>query len=52
MIRLTEVKLPLGHPEGDIKNAIIQRLHIPSDDLLDYRIFRRGVIKTRILILN
>jgi len=43
MIRLTEVKLPLDHPEGEIKSAIVQRLGIPADDLLNYRIFRRGV---------
>jgi len=43
MIRLTEVKLPLDHPEGEIKSAIVQRLGIPADDLLSYRIFRRGV---------
>ena len=43
MIRLTEVKLPLGHPEGEIEAAILQRLGIPAEDLLNYRIFRRGV---------
>src|SRR3989338_2020964 len=43
MLRLTEIKLPLGHPEGDIKNAIVKRLDIPADGLLNYRIFRRGV---------
>src|SRR3989338_5553181 len=43
MIRLTEVKLPLGHPEGEIEAAILQRLGIPADDLLSYRMFRRGV---------
>ncbi|MFZ2525531.1 MAG: NAD(P)/FAD-dependent oxidoreductase, partial [Candidatus Ferrigenium altingense] len=43
MIRLTEVKLPLDHPEGDISSAIVKRLGIPADDLLNYRIFRRGV---------
>src|SRR5574340_172541 len=43
MLRLTEVKLPIGHPEGDVRNTIVARLGIPADDLLDYRIFRRGV---------
>jgi len=43
MLRLTEIKLPLGHPEGDIKSAIVKRLCISTDDLLSYRIFRRGV---------
>jgi len=43
MLRLTEIKLPLGHPEGDIKSAIAKRLDISEDDLLSYRIFKRGV---------
>ncbi|MDD5298872.1 MAG: NAD(P)/FAD-dependent oxidoreductase [Gallionella sp.] len=43
MLRLTEIKLPLGHPEGDLKSAIVKRLDVPADDLLNYRIFRRGV---------
>jgi len=43
MLRLTEVKLPLDHPEGNISSTIIQRLGIPADDLLSYRIFRRSV---------
>ncbi|MFZ2302522.1 MAG: NAD(P)/FAD-dependent oxidoreductase [Gallionella sp.] len=43
MLRLTEIKLPLDHPEGDISSAIVQRLGVPASDLLDCRIFRRGV---------
>ena len=43
MLRLTEIKLPLGHPEDDINSAIVKRLCIPANDLLSYRIFRRGV---------
>ncbi|MDP2821412.1 MAG: NAD(P)/FAD-dependent oxidoreductase [Sulfuritalea sp.] len=43
MLRLTEVKLPLGHPDGDISSSIVKRLGIPAADLLNYRIFRRGV---------
>ena len=43
MIRLTEVKLPLGHPEGEIEAAILQRLGIPADDLTGYAVFKRGV---------
>ena len=43
MLRLTEIKLPLGHPEGDISSAVVQRLGISAGDLLNYRIFRRGV---------
>ncbi|OGS95125.1 MAG: hypothetical protein A3H31_01985 [Gallionellales bacterium RIFCSPLOWO2_02_FULL_57_47] len=43
MLRLTEIKLPLAHAEDEIKTAIAKRLDIPADDLLNYRIFRRGV---------
>jgi len=43
MLRLTEIKLPLDHPDDDISGAIIQRLSIPAGDLLSYRIFKRGV---------
>ena len=43
MLRLTEIKLPLDHPEGDIKSAIVKRLGLAAEELLSYRIFRRGV---------
>ncbi|MSO73334.1 MAG: NAD(P)/FAD-dependent oxidoreductase [Rhodospirillaceae bacterium] len=42
MIRLTEIKLPLDHPEGAIRIAIIKRLGIGAADLKGYTIFRRG----------
>ncbi|MFZ2541408.1 MAG: NAD(P)/FAD-dependent oxidoreductase [Gallionella sp.] len=43
MLRLTEVKLPLAHVEGEIKAAILKRLGIPADELISYVIFKRGV---------
>jgi uncharacterized FAD-dependent dehydrogenase len=43
MLRLTEIKLPLGHPEGDIKVAILKRLGIVADELISYVVFKRGV---------
>ena len=43
MLRLTEVKLPLDHPESEIKAAILNRLKIGADELVGYSIFRRGV---------
>ncbi|MFI4940047.1 MAG: NAD(P)/FAD-dependent oxidoreductase [Burkholderiales bacterium] len=42
MLRLTEVQLPLDHPESDIRTAILTLLGIASDDLLDFSIFRRS----------
>jgi uncharacterized protein len=43
MLRLTEIKLPLDHPQDDLKAAIVERLGITTDALIDYSIFRRGV---------
>jgi len=42
MLRLTEVKLPLDHPEGAIKAAILKRLGISTEELVSYSIARRG----------
>jgi uncharacterized FAD-dependent dehydrogenase len=42
MLRLSEVKLPLDHPEGAIQAAILKRLKIGADELLRYTIARRG----------
>ena len=42
MLRLTEIKLPLDHPEGDLKAAILKRLGIAADELVGYGIARRG----------
>lgn len=43
MLRLTEIKLPLDHPEEHLKAAILARLGIARDELLGFTIFRRGV---------
>ena len=37
MLRLTEIKLPLGHPDGDLKAAILKRLGIADDELIGDR---------------
>jgi uncharacterized FAD-dependent dehydrogenase len=42
MLRLTEIRLPLDHPQEDLKAAILKRLGIAAHDLLDYTLFRRG----------
>jgi uncharacterized FAD-dependent dehydrogenase len=42
MLRLTDVQLPLDHPEADIQDAILARLGVAADDLLSYSIFRRS----------
>ncbi len=43
MLRLTEIKLPLDHPEDDLKAAILKRLGIVADELIGYTLFRRGL---------
>ena len=42
MLRLTEVKLPLDHPESGIKTAILKRLGIGANELAGYSVFRRS----------
>lgn len=42
MLRITEVRLPIDHPEGMIRDAIFERLGIRGDELSGYTIFRRG----------
>ncbi len=42
MIRLTEVRLPLGHSGEAIRDAIIERLGIPAEQLIRYTVFKRG----------
>ncbi|MDH5258466.1 MAG: hypothetical protein OEX07_10680, partial [Gammaproteobacteria bacterium] len=42
MIRLTEIRLPLDHHDGAIKEAIAERLSLPQEKILDFVIFRRG----------
>ncbi len=45
MLRLTQIKLPLDYVEADIPAAILRRLAaagVRADDMLGYRVFRRG----------
>jgi hypothetical protein len=42
MLRITELKLPLNHPENMLENAILDRLGISAKELITYTIFRRG----------
>ncbi len=43
MLRLSEVKLPIDHPEGAIEAAILKRLGIPPEALTGFSIFKRSV---------
>lgn len=42
MIRLTEIRLPLDHSSDELKLAILERLKIDADSLIDFTIARRG----------
>ena len=42
MLRLTDIKLPLGHPPEALKAAILKKLKLPAVALLDWRIFKRA----------
>jgi len=42
MLRITELKLPIDHPEEDLRPALLQRLGIDSDALLNFTLFKRS----------
>ena len=42
MLRITELKLPLDHPEEALRPAIVQRLGIANSELLDFSLFKRS----------
>ncbi|WP_040260947.1 NAD(P)/FAD-dependent oxidoreductase [Pseudomonas massiliensis] len=42
MLRITELKLPLDHADEALRQAIVQRLGISDQDLLNFSIFKRS----------
>ena len=42
MLRITELKLPLDHPDEALREAIVQRLGIRDDQLLSFNLFKRS----------
>jgi uncharacterized FAD-dependent dehydrogenase len=42
MLRLTEIKLPLDHPEQALPAAIVRKLHISASELVRYTIHKRS----------
>jgi uncharacterized FAD-dependent dehydrogenase len=42
MLRLTDIKLPLDHGPDALKAAILKKLKLPANQLLDFRVFKRG----------
>ncbi len=43
MLRLIEIKLPIDHAEGEIQQAILQRLGLGEDEPISYTIFKRSL---------
>jgi uncharacterized FAD-dependent dehydrogenase len=42
MLRLTNIQLPLDHQEDHIKKAILEKLLIPEDQLIEFTVHKRG----------
>jgi len=42
MLRITELRLPLDHPEPALREAVLARLALPSGAVADIHVFRRG----------
>ncbi|GGF86045.1 NAD(P)/FAD-dependent oxidoreductase [Alteromonas lipolytica] len=42
MLRLTDIKLPLDHDDSALPQAILQKLGVPAEQLLDISVFKRG----------
>ena len=42
MIRLTELSLPIDHSSADLRHAIVRRLNIVDEALIDYTVFKRS----------
>jgi uncharacterized FAD-dependent dehydrogenase len=42
MIRLTNIQLPLDHNKHAIRQAVLERLQIADDQLVEVNVFRRG----------
>jgi len=45
MLRLSEIKLPLDHPQSDLDHAVASRLAslgVPADGMVSYTVFRRA----------
>ena len=43
MLRLAELKLPLDHTDADLTQAVLRRLRIPPEQLLEQRLVKRSI---------
>jgi len=42
MLRIAELKLPLNHAEPELREAVLARLGIAADELIDFTVFKRS----------
>jgi uncharacterized FAD-dependent dehydrogenase len=42
MLRIAELKLPLDHAEPELRQAVLNRLGIAEDELIDFSVFKRS----------
>jgi uncharacterized FAD-dependent dehydrogenase len=42
MLRIAELKLPLDHAEPELRQAVLTRLGIAEDELIDFSVFKRS----------
>ena len=42
MLRVSELRLPLDHPPEALPAAIVARLDIAADEMIDFAVWRRG----------
>ena len=42
MIRITELTLPLDHPDDALRPAVVRRLGVPDPDLIGFTVFKRS----------
>jgi uncharacterized FAD-dependent dehydrogenase len=52
MLRLTEIKLPLGHADNALQGALLQTLHITPDDLAGFTVFKRSFDARKAVIMQ
>ena len=52
MLRLTEIKLPLGHAENALRDALLQTLHLTPGDLASFTVFKRSFDARKAVIMQ
>ncbi|MDB5931148.1 MAG: dependent oxidoreductase [Polaromonas sp.] len=52
MLRLTEIKLPLGHADNALQEAILQKLNILPAELASFTVFKRSFDARKAVIMQ